>query len=90
MARRAAEIIAALDGRGAWTQPGTIGKADSVVGLYAAEDMVVTAGNRTFTLKEGETLEVYRGTRPPLEQVISSATFAANVETLTEYLKTLP
>jgi PelA/Pel-15E family pectate lyase len=88
--RRAAEILAAIDTRGAWVQPGTIGKADSVVGLFAAEDMVVTAGGRTFTLREGETIEVYRGVKPPLTQVLTSETFAANIETLAGFLEILP
>jgi hypothetical protein len=86
LARSAGEIVAALDYRGAWVQPGTIGKADSVVGVFAAEDMSVTAGGRSFTLREGETIEVFRGEKPPLEQVVSSSTFASNVETLVEYL----
>ena len=90
LARRAAEVIAALDERGAWAEPGTIGKADSVVSLFAAEDMVVTAGGRTFPLREGDTLEVYRGAQPPLTQVLSSQTFAANLETLVQYLATQP
>jgi hypothetical protein len=86
---KAADIIGALDERGAWTEPGTIGKADSVVSVYAAEDMAVTVGGRSFTLKEGETIEIFRGVKPPLEQIIASSTFASNVETLVEYLATL-
>jgi hypothetical protein len=89
-AQRASEIIAALDDRGAWVQPGTIGKADSVVSVFAAEDMAVTVGGRAFTLKEGETIEVFRGAKPPLEQVILSSTFASNVESLAAYLGSLP
>jgi PelA/Pel-15E family pectate lyase len=89
LAGRAADVIAALNERGAWTEPGTIGKADSVVSVFAAEDMAVTVGGRSFTLKEGETIEVFRGAKPPLEQVIASSTFASNVETLAEYLKAL-
>jgi len=90
LARRAAELIASLDERGGWVEPGTIGKADSVVGLFAAQDMVVTAGDRSFTLPEGETLEIYRGVKPPLTQILTSQTFAANLETLADYLAAFP
>jgi len=86
LARRAAEAIAALDRRGAWVQPGQIGKADSVVSVFAAQEMAVTVGGRAFTLREGETLEVFRGAQPPLEQIIQSQTFAGHVETLAEYV----
>jgi hypothetical protein len=89
LARRAAETIAALDERGAWVEQGNIGKADSVVSVSPAEDMTVTVGGRAFTLRDGETLEIFRGTKPPLEQIIRSSTFAANIEILAEYLATL-
>jgi hypothetical protein len=89
LARRAAEAIAALEERGAWVEAGNIGKADSVVSVSPAEDMTVTVGGRAFTLHDGETLEVFRGTKPPLEQIIRSSTFAANIGILAEYLATL-
>jgi hypothetical protein len=89
LARRAAEAIATLDERGAWVERGNIGKADSVVSVSPAEDMTVTVGGRSFTLGDGETLEIFRGTKPPLEQIIRSSTFAANIEILAEHLATL-
>ena len=81
------EILNSMDDRGAWVEPGTIGKADQVASVYAAEDMVVSIGDKTYQLKEDETLSVYRGTIPPREQVIRSSTFARNIERLAAYLK---
>ena len=48
--------------------------------------MVVTIGDRTLPLATNETLEVFPGAKPPLERIISSATFARNVETLAAYV----
>jgi hypothetical protein len=88
LVHRAAEAITTLDERVAWVEPGNIGKADSVVSVYAAEEMTVTVGGRSFTLHDGETLEIFHGTKPPLEKIIRSATFAANIGVLVEYLET--
>src|SRR5690606_1942677 len=41
LAEAAREIIASMDGRGAWLTEGTIGKADRLVFVYAARDMVL-------------------------------------------------
>jgi len=43
-AAAAREAIGALDARGAWVTDGTIGKADRLVFLYAARDMVLRIG----------------------------------------------
>ena len=82
-----ARILSAMDERGAWVEPGTIGKADRVVSVFAAEDMVVTIGDRTYKLKEDETLNVYRGEVPPREEVIRSSTFARNIRRLGKFLE---
>ena len=86
LARRASQAINTLDERGAWVEEGSVGKAERIVQLFAAEDMVVTVGDRTLSLPENETLEVFPGAKPPLEQIINSTTFANNVEALADYL----
>lgn len=80
-------LIDSRDQRGAWVEEGTIGKADRVASVFAAEDMVVTIGGRVYELKEDETLNVYRGEIPPRERIIRSETFARNVQRLAEYLE---
>ena len=86
LARRASQAINTLDERGAWVEEGSVGKAERIVQLFAAEDMVVAVGDRTLSLPENETLEVFPGAKPPLEQIINSTTFANNVEALADYL----
>jgi PelA/Pel-15E family pectate lyase len=81
-AARLGEIITTLDTRGAWTEEGTIGKADRVASVFAARDMVVTIGNRSFPLKESETLQVFQGEQPPKVRIIRSSTFAERLEAL--------
>jgi PelA/Pel-15E family pectate lyase len=81
------EIIEGMDARGAWMQHGSIGKADRVVSVFAARDMVVTIGERVLPLKENETLQVFQGTERPRERIIRSATFARNVEALCAFLE---
>ncbi len=63
-----------------------MGKAGPVVFLFAAEDMVVTIDNRTIPLNENGRLTIFRGGKPPLERILSSRTFARNIETLAAYL----
>ena len=67
------ETLASLDSRGAWVQECSIGKADNVVSLFAAEEMVVTIGDEAFSLRSSE-------------RIISSKTFARNVALLAAYL----
>ncbi len=78
----AAGILAAMDERGAWVEDGVAGRADSVARVFAAEPMVVRVGERTIPLPENETIEVFRGSAPVVEQMVSSATFARNLEAL--------
>ena len=80
------ETLASLDSRGAWVQEGSIGKADNVVSLFAAEEMVVTIGDEVFPLRENQTLSVFRGEKRPSERIISSKTFARNVGLLAAFL----
>ena len=86
LARRVGSLVQSLDPRGAWVEEGSVGKADPVVFLFAAEDMVVTIDNRTIPLNENGRLTVFRGDKPPLERILSSRTFARNIETLAAYL----
>jgi len=84
--QRVAAILAAVDERGAWLEDGTIGKADRVVSVYAAEEMVVVIGDKSYPLKEDETVSVYRGELPPRERILRSVTFARNIEALAVWL----
>ena len=84
--RRVRDLLQTLDSRGAWVEEGSVGKADPVIFLFAAEDMVVTIGDRTVPLNENARLNVFRGGKPPLERIISARTFAENIETMAAYL----
>ena len=86
LARLAGSLVQSLDPRGAWVEEGSVGKADPVVFLFAAEDMVVTIDNRTIPLNEDGRLTVFRGGKPPLERILSSRTFSQNIETMAAYL----
>lgn len=83
---RIRDLVQSLDPRGAWIEEGSVGKADPVIFLFAAEDMVATIGDRTFPLNENGRLTVFRGGKPPLERILSSRTFARNIETMAAYL----
>ncbi|MCI0391075.1 MAG: hypothetical protein MOB07_20200 [Acidobacteria bacterium] len=83
----AGEVIARMDARGAWVEEGNIGRADRIVNVFAARDMVVTIGDRVLPLKENETLQVFQGTERPRERIIRSETFARNVEALCAFLE---
>lgn len=84
--RQVRNLLQSLDPRGAWVEEGSVGKAGPVIFLFAAEDMVVTVGDKSIPLNENERLNVFRGGKPPLERIISSRTFAQNIETLAAYL----
>lgn len=45
LADAARELVASMDARGAWLMDGTIGKADRLVFLFAARDMVLRVGH---------------------------------------------
>jgi hypothetical protein len=81
------QVIAKMDARGAWIEEGNIGKADRIVSVFAARDMVVTIGDRALPLKENETLQVFHGAGRPRERIIRSETFARNVEALCAFIE---
>ena len=83
---RVRAVIESMDARGAWVEEGAIGKANRLVSVLAAGDLVVTLGGRTLTMKENETLEVFSGLEPPKQRIIRSRTFADNVGVLSTYL----
>jgi PelA/Pel-15E family pectate lyase len=79
-------IIQAMDARGAWLQPGRIGKADRIVHVVAARPMVLTIDGKTIDIKENDTLDLFQGTVPPRTQIIRSSTFADNLEKLAAFV----
>jgi Pectic acid lyase len=83
--QRIRAIIAAMDPRGAWVEEGTIGKANRLVSVFAAKDMIVTLGGKTYPMKENDTLDIFQGDQPPREQIIASRTFARNIELLSKF-----
>jgi hypothetical protein len=99
----ARKLIASLDERGAWTRPGVIGKADRLVHVFAAKDLVLRIGRgtadglaggeagaaRTIPLRENDVVEIFLGPQPPREQIIRSADFARNLTALAEYVAVL-
>ena len=78
--------IDAMDARGAWIEDGVIGKANRLVSVLAAGDLIVTVGGKTIPVKENETVEVFAGPEPPRQRIIRSTTFAENVGLLSAYL----
>jgi PelA/Pel-15E family pectate lyase len=83
---RVRAAIDAMDSRGAWVEVGAIGRANRLVSVFAAKDMVVTLAGKTYPMKENDTLEVFAGPEPPKERIIRSRTFADHVGTLSAYL----
>jgi pectate lyase-like protein len=79
-------VIDAMDPRGAWVEEGNIGKANRLVSVFAAKDMVVTLAGKTYPMKENDTLEVFQGTDSPKQRIIRSRTFAENIGALSGYL----
>jgi hypothetical protein len=75
-----------MDPRGAWVEEGTIGKANRLVSVFAASDLVVTLGGKALPMKENDTLEVFAGSEPPKQRIIRSRTFAENIGVLSSYL----
>jgi hypothetical protein len=99
LAAAARELMASMDARGAWLTEGSIGKADRLVFLYAARDMVLRigrgaadgsagsgmrTGDQVIRLRENDTVEIFQGSEPPRERIISSQVFARNLQTLAE------
>ena len=87
---RVQAVIDAMDSRGAWVEDGVIGKANRLVSVLAAGDLVVTVGGKTIPVKENETVEVFSGPEPPRQRIIRSTTFAENVGLLSTYLAARP
>lgn len=79
-------ILAAIDSRGAWTEEGYIGKADRIVHVFAAKEMVLKAGGAVIPIKDNDTVELFQGKQPPLGRIIQSATFSENVKALSAFL----
>jgi len=82
-----ASIIRAMDARGAWVEDGVIGKADKVVSVFAARDMVLTINGRPTPIKENDRIELFEGQQPPRQKVIHTTTFSRNLERLAAALK---
>jgi len=78
----AASIIAGLDERGAWLENGIIGKADKVVSVFAAHNMVLTINGKPVAIKENDRIELFNGEQPPRQKVLRTTTFAGNLEKL--------
>lgn len=87
---RVQAAIDALDARGAWVEDGVIGKANRLVSVLAAGDLVVTVGGKAIPVKENETVEVFSGPEPPRQRIIRSTTFAGNVGLLSAYIAAAP
>jgi PelA/Pel-15E family pectate lyase len=83
---KVAQIAASLDERGAWTEEGTIGKADRVVSVFAGRNMVLTINGRPTTIRENDRIELFEGTLPPRTKVVRTATFASNLRLLAAYV----
>ena len=81
-AERLAEIVAALDERGAWVEPGFAGRAEQVIDVFAAAPMTVRIGDKTYPVAENETVTIFKGDAPTVEAMIVSDTFAENLESL--------
>jgi hypothetical protein len=87
---RVRAVIDAMDPRGAWVEEGNIGKANRLVSVFAAKEMVVTLGGKALPMKENDTLEVFAGAEPPKQRIISTRTFAGNIGALSAYLAPPP
>jgi hypothetical protein len=82
---RVSEIVRSLDEHGAWTEEGTIGKADRVVSVTAARSMVLTINGKPTAIKDNDRIELFGGTLPPRTKVIRTSTFASNLRLLAAY-----
>jgi PelA/Pel-15E family pectate lyase len=83
---RVRALIDGMDPRGAWVEEGSIGKANRLVSVFAAKEMVVTLAGRTLPMKENDTLEIFAGAEPPKQRIIKTRTFADNIGALSAYL----
>jgi len=78
----AASIIAGMDERGAWLEDGVIGKADKVMSVFAAREMVLTINGKAIPIREDDKIDLFNGAQPPRQKIIHTATFARNLERL--------
>ncbi|HUG81249.1 MAG TPA: pectate lyase [Bryobacterales bacterium] len=85
--KRAAEAIAALSPRGAWIEQGVVDPTNSILQLFAAEDMTITIGDQVHRINEDDFVRVFQGEIALPEKIIRSETFARNVEALAAYLE---
>ena len=81
-----ARIIGSMDERGAWTEEGEIGKADRVVMVTAAKDMVLTVNGKPMPIRENDRVELFMGSLPPRTLIIRTATFVKNLEAMAAYV----
>jgi PelA/Pel-15E family pectate lyase len=79
-------IIESMDSRGAWLEQGVIGKADRIVHVFAAREMVLTINGKPQQVRENDTIELFQGSQPPRQQIIRAETFAKNLETLAAWV----
>lgn len=100
LAPKVRQVIDAMDSRGAWVTEGVIGKADRLVFVFAARDMVLRISRgpsngaasrnatpgQTIELRENDTVEIFQGAQPPREKIVDSRVFADNLRLLLEYL----
>ncbi|MBI5086050.1 MAG: hypothetical protein HZB13_15805 [Acidobacteria bacterium] len=86
---RVRQVIASLDQRGAWVEDGVIGKANRIVSVLAANEMVLKIGGKSYPIHENDTIELFPGKEQPQEKIIRSSTFARNVGALAGYLRRL-
>lgn len=86
-AARIRALLDSMDSRGAWIEEGVIGKADRVVSVFAAREMVLTINDRPIPIKENDRIELFQGVQPPRTRILRSTTFARNLETLGAWAK---
>ena len=75
-----------MDERGAWVEDGVIGKADKVMSVFAARDMVLTINGKAIPIREDDKIDLFNGAQPPRRKVIHTSTFAGNLVRLAEAL----
>jgi hypothetical protein len=85
-AKEVQSILSSMDERGAWSQEGTIGKADRLIMVQPARDMVLTINGRTIPVKEDDRIELFQGTIPPRTRIIRTSTFAENMMKLVRHV----
>jgi hypothetical protein len=86
-AAEVSRIITSMDPRGAWLQPGVIGKADRLVSVFAAREMVLTINGKPMPIKENDNIVLFQGSQPPRTLIIRSDTFADNLEKLAAWVR---